>query len=434
VARAVATFSAIDSALASVQERTEPTVEADRGNDPLEVEDAEALRDLASDAPVVRLVQRLIGEAIERKASDIHFEPQEAGLCVRYRVDGVLLEVTTEPRTLRAAIVSRLKIMAGLNIAERRLPQDGRIRVTVHGRDTDFRVATAPTLFGESVVLRILDRQEVALDFAALGFEADIVATLRDALSRPYGIVLCTGPTGSGKTTTLYAALRELNTADRKILTVEDPVEYTLAGINQTHVRPQIGYTFAAALRSFLRHDPDVLMVGEIRDRETAEIAIQAALTGHLLLSTLHTNTAAGAITRLLDMGIDDYLLTSTLALVIGQRLVRRLCVTCREPFFADGALAERFSGAGLAAGATLYHARGCPECAGTGYVGRTSILELLTLSPPVRSLVLSRADARTIEEEAVRLGMRTMLRHGVAKALEGTTTLAEVLRVTRAA
>jgi general secretion pathway protein E len=429
----VATFSAVDSALTSL---TEPHGEQSSGRaaeDPLEIEDAEALRDLASDAPVVRLVHRLISEAVERKASDIHFEPRDEGLSVRYRVDGVLAEVAMQPRGQRAAIVSRLKIMAALNIAERRLPQDGRIRVTVHGRETDFRVATAPTIFGESVVLRILDRHEVALDFDALGFDADVAAAIRDALSRPYGIVLCTGPTGSGKTTTLYAALRELNTSDRKILTVEDPVEYTLGGINQTHVKPQIGYGFAAALRSFLRHDPDVLMVGEIRDRETAEIAIQAALTGHLLLSTLHTNTAAGAITRLLDMGIDDFLLTSTLALVIGQRLVRRLCGACRESFTAEGAVVERFASAGLTQGARLYRPRGCPECGGTGYSGRTSILELLTLAPSVQALILTRGDARTIEAEAVRLGMRTMLQHGIAKALDGTTTLTEVLRVTRA-
>jgi general secretion pathway protein E len=430
---AVATFSAVDAALTTLEE-SQPEPSSSRvSDDTLEIEDAEALRDLASDAPVVRLVQRLISEAVERKASDIHFEPRDEGLSVRYRVDGVLAEAAMESRGQRAAIVSRLKIMAGLNIAERRLPQDGRIRVTVHGRETDFRVATAPTIFGESVVLRILDRQEVALDFDALGFDADVTATIRDALSRPYGIVLCTGPTGSGKTTTLYAALRELNTTDRKILTVEDPVEYTLAGINQTHVRPQIGYGFAAALRSFLRHDPDVLMVGEIRDRETAEIAIQAALTGHLLLSTLHTNTASGAVTRLLDMGIDDYLLTSTLGLVIGQRLVRKLCSACRESFTAEAALVERFASAGLADGATLYRARGCAQCGGTGYSGRTSILELLTLAPSVQALILSHGDARIIEQEAVRLGMRTMFQHGVAKVLAGTTTLTEVLRVTRA-
>jgi general secretion pathway protein E len=432
VAPVIATFSAIDEALSAAAASGErPDSRQGPADAKLEIEDAEALRDLASDAPVVRFVQRMIGEAVEKKASDIHFEPLDSELAVRYRIDGVLQEVARQPRAIRAAVVSRLKIMAGLNIAERRLPQDGRIRVTIHGRDTDFRIATAPTIFGESVVLRILDRQEVALDFAALGFDADDTATLRDALSKPYGIVLCSGPTGSGKTTTLYAALRELNTADRKILTVEDPVEYTLPGINQTHVKPLIGYTFAAALRSFLRHDPDVLMVGEIRDRETAEIAVQAALTGHLLLSTLHTNTASGAVTRLLDMGIDDYLLTSTLALIVGQRLVRCLCVNCREPYVVETEIAERFGFAGLAPGSTLYRARGCELC-NLGYAGRTSILELLVPGPTVQSLILAHADARTMEEEAERQGMRTILRHGISKAQDGSTTLSEVLRVTR--
>jgi len=334
---------------------------------------------------------------------------------------------------MRNAIVSRLKIMAGLNIAERRLPQDGRIRVTVHGRDTDFRVATAPTIFGESVVLRILDREQVALDFDALGFDADVTAQLRRTLSQPYGILLCTGPTGSGKTTTLYAALKELNTVDRKILTVEDPVEYTLPGINQTHVKPAIGYTFANALRAFLRQDPDILMVGEIRDRETAEIAVQAALTGHLLLSTLHTNTAAAAITRLLDMGIDDYLLTSTLSLVIGQRLVRRLCPTCRVEHPVPP---EMWSRLGLTTppDAPIYRAQGCMECNSSGYVGRTSILELFALTPSLQRMVLQKADARMLEEAAVGEGMRTMVRHGLEKVCSGETTLEEVLRVTRVA
>ena len=430
---AVATYSAIEAALESVGGLRDDTMEPSSRVMAFDDENLESLRDLASNAPVVRRVQRLITDAMEARASDIHFEPREVGLQVRYRVDGVLTDVDLAPREMRSAIVSRLKILAGLNIAERRLPQDGRMRVTVQGRDTDFRVSTAPTVFGESVVLRILDRDQVALDFQVLGFDTEMMATLRNALSRPYGILLCTGPTGSGKTTTLYAALKELNTLDRKILTVEDPVEYTLAGINQTHVKPAIGYTFATALRAFLRQDPDILMVGEIRDRETAEIASQAALTGHLLLSTLHTNTAAAAITRLLDMGIDDYLLTSTLALIIGQRLVRRLCVDCREPYRVPDELYARF-GLPEDTPTSVYRARGCSACGGTGYLGRTSILELLSLTPALQRLVLQRADARVLEEAAVAIGMRTMFQHGVTKVLAGETTFDDVLRVTRAA
>jgi general secretion pathway protein E len=319
--------------------------------------------------------------------------------------------------------------MAGINIAERRLPQDGRIRVTVRGKEIDFRVATTPTLHGESVVLRILDRQDVALDFDALGFDGTLKAMLHDAIGRPHGIVLVTGPTGSGKTTTLYAALKEINTPDKKILTVEDPVEYVLQGINQVPIRPQIGLTFANALRSFLRQDPDVMMVGEIRDRETADIAIQAALTGHLLLSTLHTNTAAAAITRLLDMGIDDYLLTSTLHLIIGQRLVRKLCVHCRHPYTPTSDSRQKF---GIADGEppTWYRPVGCTECQ-SGYRGRTTIIEALPMSDAVRAKVLDRADAHRIEQVAIGEGMRTLFRHGMDRVHQGVTTIEEVLRVT---
>jgi general secretion pathway protein E len=290
-------------------------------------------------------------------------------------------------------------------------------------------VASSPTLHGESVVLRILDRQDVALDFDTLGFDAGLKAALREAISRPYGIVLVTGPTGSGKTTTLYAALKEINTPDKKILTVEDPVEYVLAGVNQVPVKPQIGLTFAQALRAFLRQDPDVLMVGEIRDKETAEIAIQAALTGHLLLSTLHTNTAAAAVTRLLDMGIDDYLLTSTLHVIVGQRLVRRLCADCREPFQPTPEVRARY---GVIDDSRIwFRPRGCAACQGSGFRGRTAILEALVMNEAVRSRVLERADAHEIEQVAVASGMRTMVRHGVERVMQGVTTLEEVLRVT---
>jgi general secretion pathway protein E len=394
----------------------------------------ESLRDLASDAPAIRLVQRLITLAVDRRASDIHIEPVESAVKVRFRLDGVLQDIETLPVAYASPLVSRVKVMAHLNIAERRLPQDGRLTITVNGKAIDFRVATAPTLHGESLVLRILDRQEVELDFARLGFDEQLVATMRAALQKPYGIILSTGPTGSGKTTTLYTALKELNEPERKILTVEDPIEYRLDGVNQTQVKPAIGYTFAAALRAFLRQDPDVLMVGEIRDRETAEVAIQAALTGHLLLSTLHTNTAAAAVTRLLDMGIDDFLLTSTLNLVIGQRLVRRLCSECRDPYTPTAAVLERFATA--ASGSftgPLYRAHGCAACGGVGYSGRTGLLELLELSEPIRRTILARADAGAIEKAATDLGMRTMFGHGLELAARGETTLEEILRVTRA-
>jgi general secretion pathway protein E len=393
----------------------------------------EALRDLASDAPAIRLVQRLIRMAVERRASDIHIEPLESSVKVRFRLDGVLHDIETLPPAFASPVVSRVKVMANLNIAERRLPQDGRLNSTVNGKAIDCRVATAPTLHGESLVLRILDREEVELDFARLGFDPQSTGLVREALTKPYGIILSTGPTGSGKTTTLYTALKELNQPQRKILTVEDPIEYRLAGVNQTQVKPAIGYTFAAALRAFLRQDPDVLMVGEIRDRETAEVAIQAALTGHLLLSTLHTNTAAAAITRLLDMGIDDFLLTSTLHLVIGQRLVRRLCAMCRTPYVPSSEIINRFALDTIGTGPpTLFHAAGCSACAGLGYVGRTGLLELLPLSEPVRRAVLARADAASIEKEAMALGMRTLFQHGLALASRGETLLEEVLRVTR--
>jgi general secretion pathway protein E len=406
-------------------------ITADRGSGAvvLEDEEIERLKDLASEAPVIRLVQRAIDDAVRQKASDIHLEASENALHVRIRLDGLLREAQSHPKGLAPSVVSRIKVMAGLNIAERRLPQDGRTRVTVQGKDIDFRVATSPTLHGESVVLRILDRQDVALDFDALGFDAPLKAQLRSAIARPHGIVLVTGPTGSGKTTTLYAALKEINTPDKKILTVEDPVEYVVTGINQVPIKPQIGLTFASALRSFLRQDPDVMMVGEIRDRETAEIAIQAALTGHLLLSTLHTNTAAAAVTRLLDMGIDDYLLTSTLHLIVAQRLVRKLCERCREPYDPAADARSRL-GVDLDRTLTWYRPVGCPACQG-GYKGRTTIVEALTMSDAVRAKILARADAHQVEQVAIAEGMRTMFAHGIERVNAGLTTAEEVLRVT---
>ncbi|MEJ0037697.1 MAG: GspE/PulE family protein [Gammaproteobacteria bacterium] len=429
VTRCVATREQIQRALEALYAREEAAVEAvspDAGV--VEDEEVDRLKDLASEAPVIRLVQRLIDEAVRARASDIHLEPSEEALHVRLRMDGLLRELERHPRKLAAPVISRVKVMAGLDIAERRMPQDGRMRVTIQGKDIDFRVASSPTLHGESIVLRVLDRQDVSLDFDSLGFDAELMTTLRQAITRPFGVVLVTGPTGSGKTTTLYAALKEINTPERKILTVEDPVEYVLTGVNQVPVRPQIGLTFAHALRAFLRQDPDVLLVGEIRDRETAEIAIQAALTGHLLLSTLHTNTAAAAITRLLDMGIDDYLLTSTLHVILGQRLVRRLCTQCRQPFTPAAEVSERF---GRVPGETWYRAGGCDACQGSGFRGRTAIIEALPMSDAVRARVLERADAHSIEKVAISEGMRTMFHHGLARVAAGTTTLEEILRVT---
>lgn len=399
-----------------------------------ELDDIQHLRDLAAEAPIIRLVNSLITRALEARASDIHLEPFENKLIIRYRVDGVLRDTETPPVRSTAAVISRIKVMANLNIAERRLPQDGRIRLRIAGREFDVRVSTVPTLYGESVVLRILDRTSVPLEFETLGFTAALLPTFETVLARPHGIILVTGPTGSGKTTTLYAALQALNTPDRKILTVEDPVEYQLDGINQIQVKPQIGLTFAHALRSILRQDPDVIMVGEMRDLETARIAVQAALTGHKVFSTLHTNDAASSVTRLIDMGVEDYLLTSTISGVLAQRLVRTLCPHCKESYTA---LPELVAHLGLAQAdadqrVTLYRARGCELCSGQGYHGRTCILELLVLSDPVRQVILNHSDATAIQRAAIAHGMISMYQDGLHKVLGGQTTLEEVVRVTQ--
>ncbi len=404
------------------------------GNLPLE-DDADRLKDLASEAPVIRLVNVLITRAVETQASDIHIEPFEDRLRVRYRYDGVLHEAESPPRHLAAAITSRIKIMARLDIAERRMPQDGRIKMAVRGQDVDFRVSTIPSLHGETVVLRILDRAAVAFDYARLGLSPAVIRKLGSALELPNGIVLVTGPTGSGKTTTLYTGLLALNAVTRKIITVEDPIEFQLQGINQIQVRSQIGLTFASLLRSILRQDPDVIMVGEIRDGETAQIAVQAALTGHLVLSTLHTNSAAAAVTRLRDMGVEDYLLTAVLRGVMAQRLVRRLCPDCRQEAPAAPELVQRF---GLdrrtnSRPIMLSHAAGCPACRQTGYRGRAAIAEFLEMGPEIERLIFSRADHSTIERAAVAGGMETMFDAGLAAALAGETTIEEVTRSIRA-
>jgi len=397
-------------------------------------EDAERLKDLASEAPVIRLVNQLIARAVETHASDVHLEPFPDRLRIRYRYDGVLHEVEPPPSRLQAAVISRIKIMARLDIAERRLPQDGRIKLTVRGHEIDFRVSTVPSLHGEKVVLRILDRTAVEFDYAKLGLPADIRQGIERALELPNGMVLVTGPTGSGKTTTLYTGLLKLNTVARNVVTVEDPIEYQLTGINQIQVKPQIGLNFASLLRSILRQDPDVIMIGEIRDLETVQIAVQAALTGHLVLSTIHTNSAAATMTRLRDMGLEDYLMTATLKAVLAQRLVRRLCPMCKTPDPAPAALIERFALERLAPteAITLFHARGCPACRGTGYSGRRAIAELLVPNRAIDRLIFEGADDAAIERAAVEQGMRPIFDNGLLAFIEGDTTIEEVVRCIR--
>jgi general secretion pathway protein E len=395
------------------------------GEDEQATADLEHLRDMASEAPVIRLVNAMIGDALEKRASDIHIEPFEKEFRVRFRVDGVLFSQEPPPRELKAAITSRLKLMAKLNIAERRLPQDGRIKIKVLGREVDLRVSTLPTLYGESVVMRLLDRSAGDFyDLERLGFDQRMLERMEHFTSLPHGMFLVTGPTGSGKSTTLYSALKRINLPDKKIITIEDPVEYQMNGINQIHVNPQIGLTFAAGLRHIVRQDPDVIMVGEIRDRETADTAIRAALTGHLVFSTLHTNDAPSAVTRLTDMGVENYLLTSSLVAVLAQRLVRVICKHCKQsagPALApDGEAVEAFRGAG------------CPECNGTGYTSRVGIFEMMDLDVEMRKLIMRNADASVLTDAARRNGMRNLREDGWMKIRDGVTTLAEVMRVTQ--
>jgi general secretion pathway protein E len=396
--------------------------------------DVAHLKDLASEAPVIRLVNLVLTKAVESRASDIHIEPFENRLIVRYRIDGVLHEVESPPRRLSAAMISRVKIMANLDIAERRLPQDGRIKLRIQGKEIDLRVSTVPTMHGESVVMRILDKGGVPLNFESLGFEGQPLERFIGVLDEPHGILLVTGPTGSGKTTTLYTALDRLNKPDVKIVTVEDPVEYQMPGINQIQVRPQIELTFSNALRSIVRQDPDIIMVGEIRDVETVRIAMQSALTGHMVLSTVHTNDAPSTINRLLDMGAEDYLLTSTVNGILAQRLVRTLCPKCREPHKALPEVVEQMNLRRYVeqGDIVLYKPVGCPECAGTGYWGRICIIEMMTMSDNIRSLIMRHSTAGDLRSAAITEGMETMFENGLRKSLAGVTTIEEVLRVTR--
>ena len=404
----------------------------DKAAEPLDY-DAERLKDLASEAPIIRLVNQVIARAVETQASDVHLEPFPDRLRIRYRYDGVLHEMESPSANLTAAVISRIKIMARLDIAERRLPQDGRIKLAVRGTEIDFRVSTVPSQHGETVVLRVLDRSTVVFDYARLGLAPAVVTRLTTALDLPNGIVLVTGPTGSGKTTTLYTGLMALNAVTRKIITVEDPIEYQLDGVNQIQVKPQIGLNFAALLRSILRQDPDVIMVGEIRDLETAQIAVQAALTGHLVLSTLHTNSAAATITRLRDMGLEDYLMTAVLRGVLAQRLVRRLCDHCRREIDPPAELVHRFGLERRGAPVRLWQPVGCEHCRNSGFRGRQAIAEFLQPNAEIERLIYARANPADIEREAVAQGMVSMFDAGLDAALSGTTTIEEVVRSIRA-
>src|SRR5881227_362214 len=389
-----------------------------------ELEEPQDLLDSSDEAPIIRLVNSLLFRAAKERASDIHIEPQEKDICVRFRVDGVLQEVIRPPKRFQNSISSRVKIMGGLNIAEKRLPQDGRIRVKLAGRDIDIRLSTTPTVFGERVVMRLLDKSTVLLDLVEIGMDKEQLRIMESLIHRSHGIILVTGPTGSGKTTTLYAALSKINRPDLNIMTIEDPVEYQLQGISQTPVSPKIDLTFANGLRSFLRQDPDVIMVGEIRDRETAEIAIQASLTGHLVFSTVHTNDAAGAITRLIDMGVEAYLVGSSLIGVLAQRLVRVLCKECREAYLPTP---EELREVGLTqkqvretSGGMLYKPGACEQCNNTGYRGRSGIYEMMLMDDDLRQLTLKNVDSGTIKRQAVKRGMRTLMDDGAQKAMRG--------------
>ena len=398
-----------------------------------EFESPKDLLELTEEAPIIRLLNALLMEAAKERASDIHIEPYEKGIDVRFRVDGILRKVLSPPKIIQDALISRVKIISGLDIAEKRLPQDGRIRLIVGGKDIDIRVSIIPTSLGERAVLRLLDRQTGILSLKMIGLEGHILKSFDNALSRHNGIILVTGPTGSGKTTTLYGSLLELNTEERNIITVEDPVEYQLTGIGQIHVNPKIGLTFASGLRAILRQDPDIMMVGEIRDMETAEIAVHASLTGHLVLSTLHTNDAPGAITRLIDMGIEPFLVASSLICVLAQRLVRIICPHCREsyaPSPEESAYMTLYMK--NSPPAVLYKGRGCDKCLAKGYLGRTGIFELLDVTHGIRSLIVARKDSQAIRSAAIDEGFKTLQDDGIRKVLSGITTMDEVLRVTQ--
>lgn len=429
IKRVLSRYQTGDENIDEVLDRLRDDVDVDLVDSSQEM-DISFLEDAAEQAPVVKLVNHILMDAIRKQASDIHVEPYEKSLRVRFRLDGVLYEMMRPPLQLRNAVVSRLKIMSRLDIAERRLPQDGRIKLKARGREMEFRVSVMPTLFGEKVVLRLLDKSGLQLDMTKLGFEESQFQAFREAINQPYGMILVTGPTGSGKTTTLYSALSELNRVSHNILTAEDPVEYSLSGINQVHIHEAIGLNFAAALRSFLRQDPDVIMVGEIRDFETAEVAIKAALTGHLVLSTVHTNDASSTIVRLLNMGVESFLVSSAVNLVLAQRLVRRICPECRtEEEVPREALIDLGVREEEVDAFVCHRGKGCAECSGTGYRGRIALYEVMTMHEKIREMVLIGASASEIKREAINLGMLTLRQSGIKKLKEGITSISEVLR-----
>lgn len=441
----IATEEAISKAISSmfgvtdmvaVESTVKDIAETDFGG--MEIEDdieeeiaLDKLKELVDEAPIVRVVNLIISQAINDKASDIHIEPEIRTVKVRYRVDGVLHDVMSPPKHIQAPMVSRIKIMSNMDIAERRIPQDGKIHLRHDGREFDLRVSTVPTIHGEKVVMRILDKGSVMLGLNKLGFSEVNQRMFEDVIDKPYGMILVTGPTGSGKSTTLYSCLNKLNTGTTNIMTIEDPVEYQLPGVNQVQVNPKANLTFASALRAFLRQDPDIIMVGEIRDQETAQIAVEAALTGHLVLSTLHTNDASGAVSRLVDMGVEPFLVASSVVGVLGQRLARTICPNCKEPYEPSPEAIKRF-GLSMFSDADLnfYRGRGCDNCKMTGYRGRTGIHEILTMTDRVRSLILNRCSTAEIKQAAMEEGMRTMQDDGLQKVLSGVTSMEECLRV----
>jgi type IV pilus assembly protein PilB len=411
--------------------------EAVQGGDSVEVQqakneeiDLDRLAHDSEDAPVIKIVNLILAQAVREKASDIHIEPFHNTLKLRYRIDGELIPAESPPKALQLAIASRIKILAGLNIAERRIPQDGRFRIRIMGKEIDLRISVLPTAHGEKIVIRILDKSSLTGTIDQMGLDQDTLAKFRKAIDAPHGMILVTGPTGSGKTTTLYSVLQELNSPQYNIVTVEDPIEYELAGVNQVAARPDIGLDFSSALRSILRQDPDIVMVGEIRDNETADIAVKAALTGHQVLSTLHTNDAAGAITRLDDMGIEPFLISSSILMTCAQRLIRRVCANCREEFVPEPEILEKLAVADPK-DAVFYHGTGCDRCKGRGYFGRLALIEVLPVTEAIRRLIIKRASASVIKNQAVSEGMKTLRQVGIDKALEGVTTLEEVWRVT---
>ncbi len=394
-------------------------------------EDEELLRVQAEDAPAIKFVNLLLLQAIQDRASDVHIEPQEHAVKVRLRIDGILREIPPPPKSMQSGIISRIKILGNLDIAERRIPQDGRTKIKIIGREIDIRISTLPTIYGEKVVMRVLDKGSVSLNVDDIGFEPERMQKFKDVLSQAHGMILVTGPTGSGKTTTLYSSLNYINSSDKNIITIEDPVEYRLKGINQIQARPQVGLTFAKGLRSILRQDPDIVMVGEIRDKETAEIAIKSALTGHLVLSTLHTNDAVATVIRLLNMGIDKYLICSALSLVIAQRLARRICLHCKNEYEPHVEIKQKLANHGINPDEIrFYHGEGCDYCGGTGFWGRIAVYEFFSLHNEVKELITQDASESKIRETAKQVGMENLLENGIKKVAQGLTTIDEVLRI----